>query len=78
MRCQSALGTTMAQSWSSLVRGDEGSNQPNSQTNLVTVLHALFLLFCDFINPTDNHLGRFDPSSPSSKDLHGRVHCGEN
>ena len=50
--------------WSSLVEGDEGSYLPNCQTNLVIALHALFLLFCIFINTTAYHLGRYKPSSP--------------
>ena len=46
-------------SWSSLVRGDEGSYQPNSQTNLVMVLY-LSVLFCNFINAAAYHLGRYE------------------
>ena len=31
----------------------------------------LSLLFCNFINTTANYLGRQEPSSPSTKELHG-------
>ena len=45
---------------------DEGLYQPNSHVNLVSmVLHALYLLFCNFINATDYHLGRYEHTSPS-------------
>ena len=36
-------------------------------TNLVIVLHELFW---HFINTTAYHLDRYDPLSPSSKELH--------
>ena len=52
--------------WSSLVEGDEGSNLPNCQTNLVIALHAVSLLFCKVINTAAYHLGRYMPSSPVS------------
>ena len=40
--------------WSrnSLVEGDEASYRPNCETNLVIVLHKLFVLFHNFTNPT--------------------------
>ena len=53
--------------WSSLVEGGEGSYLPNCQTTLVIAL----LLFCIFINTTAYHLGRYEPSPPSTKELHG-------
>ena len=37
----------------------------NYQTNLVIDLHVLSLLFCNFINSTAYHLGKYEPSSPS-------------
>ena len=41
---------------SSLVEGNEGSYQPNNQTNLVIALHdTLSLLFCHFINTSAYH-----------------------
>ena len=52
--------------------GDEGSHLPNCQTTLVIALDALFLLFCIFINTTAYHLGRYEPSPPSTKELHAR------
>ena len=54
------------QPWSSLVEGDGGLYLPNCQTNLVIALHAPSLLFWHFINTTDYHLGRYEPSSPIS------------
>ena len=38
---------------------------------MVIALDALFLLFCIFINTTAYHLGRYKPSPPSTKELHG-------
>ena len=58
-----------------IVEGDEGSCLPNCQTTLVIALDALFLLFCIFINTTAYHLGRYEPSPPSSKELHGSSMC---
>ena len=43
---------------------------PNRQTTLVIALDALFLLFCIFINTTAYHLGKYEPSPPSTKELH--------
>ena len=40
---------------------DEGSNLPNCQTNLDIVCEEL---------TTDFHLGRYEPSSPPTKELH--------
>ena len=60
------LRQRMVKSCSSLVEGGEGSNLPNCQTNLVMALFTLSLLFCKFINTTAYHLGRYEPSSPSS------------
>ena len=37
---------------SSLVEGDEGLYLPNCQSNLVIVVYALSLLFCNLINTT--------------------------
>ena len=56
--------------WSSLAEGGEGSYLPNRQTTLVIALDALSLLFCIFINATAYHLGRYEPSPPSTKELH--------
>ena len=45
----------------------------------VIVLHKLSQFFCNFINTTANRLGLCDPSSPSTKELHGcnlRESCG--
>ena len=50
---------------------DEGSYLPNCQKYLVIGLHALSILFCNFINTTAWHLRRCKPSSPSSKEAHG-------
>ena len=52
------------------VKGDEGLYLPNCQTNFVIALHALSLLFCDFINTKAYHLGRCETSSLSTKELH--------
>ena len=41
---------------------------PNCQTNLVIALHALSLLFWNFINSTAYHLSRYEVSS--TKELH--------
>ena len=38
---------------------------------LVIALDALFLLFCIFINTKAYPLGRYKPSPPSTKELHG-------
>ena len=56
--------------WSSFVEGGEASYLPNCQTTLVIALDALSLLFCIFINTTSYHLGRYEPSPPSTKELH--------
>ena len=63
--------THIVRAWSSLVEGGEGLYLPNCQTTLVIALDALFLLFCIFINTTAYHLGRYEPSPPSTKELHG-------
>ena len=57
--------------WSSLVEGGECFYLPNCQTTLDIALDALSLLFCIFINTTAYHLGRYEPSPPSTKELHG-------
>ena len=57
--------------WSSLAEGGEGSYLPNCQTNLVIAIYTLSQLFCKFINTTAYHLGRYEPSPPSTKELHG-------
>ena len=48
--------------------GDEGPFLPNCQTNLVI---ALPLIFWHFINTIAYHLGRYQPSSPTTE-LHVR------
>ena len=53
-----------------LLTADEGKYLPKCQTNLVISLHALSILFCNFISTTAYHLGRYMPSSPSTKELH--------
>ena len=53
------------------MEGDEGTYLPNCQSNLVIALHALSLLFCNLINTLINHFGSYEPSSPSTKELHG-------
>ena len=60
--------------WSSLVEGGEGLYLPNCQTTLVIALDALFLLFCIFINTTAYHMGRYEPSPSSTKELHASFH----
>ena len=61
------LGTNLiVQPGSSLVEGGEGLYLPNCQTNLVIALYTLSLLFCEFINTTFYHLGRYKSSSPIS------------
>ena len=54
----------------SLVEGGEGLYLPNCQTTLVIALDVLSLLFCIFINTTSYHMGRYEPSPPSTKELH--------
>ena len=54
----------------SLVEGGEGLYLHNCQTTLVIALDALFLLFSIFINTTAYHLDRYEPSPPSTKELH--------
>ena len=44
---------------------------PICQTNLVIALYTLSILFCKFINTTAYPLGRYKPSPPSTKELHG-------
>ena len=44
---------------------------PICQTNFAIVLRALSLVFWNFINTTSYHLGRYEPSSPTTKELHG-------
>ena len=46
----------------------------NFQTNLVIVIHALLLLFWNFINTIAYHLGQYEDSSTSTKGLHGLSH----
>ena len=53
------------------VEGGEGLYLPNCQTNLVISLYTLSLLFRKFINTTAYHLGRYEPSPRSTKELHG-------
>ena len=53
--------------------GDEGSYLPNYQINLVIALQALSIYFWHFINTIDCHLGRYEPLSPSTKELHGQA-----
>ena len=60
-------------SWSSLVEGGEGLYLPNCQTTLVIALDALFLIFCNFMNTTAYHLGRYEPLPSSTKELHGPI-----
>ena len=48
---------------SSLIEGGEGFYLPNYQTNLGIALYTLSLLFCNLINTTAYHLGRYKPSS---------------
>ena len=60
----------MGLAWSSLVEGGEGLYLPNRQTTLVIALDALSLLFCIFINTTVYHLVKYEPSPPSTKELH--------
>ena len=62
---------SIRRAWSSLVEGGEGLYLPNCQTTLVIALDALSLLFCIFVNSTAYHLGRHEPSPPSTKELHG-------
>ena len=69
--CDVYLRQELVQStWSSLVRGDEGSYQSNGQTNLVIFLCTLSL-FCNYISVLAYHLGPLEPSSPSTKELTG-------
>ena len=62
-----------SQSGSSLVEGGEGLYLPNFRTNLVIVLYTLSLLLSKFINKTAYHLGRYEPSSFSTKEFHELV-----
>ena len=50
--------------------GGEESYLQNCQTTLVIALDTLSLLFCIFINTTAYHLGRYEPSPPSTEELH--------
>ena len=43
-------------------------------TTLVIALDAVSLLFCFLINTTSYHLGRYEPSPPSTKELHDYRH----
>ena len=56
----------MIDPWGSLLAGDEGKYQPN----LDIVHRKLSTLFWYFANTTPYHLGRYDPSSASAKELH--------
>ena len=58
----------LATAWSSNVEGDEGLCLPSCQTNLVIVLQELFR---HFINTTTYLLNLYEPSSSSTKELHG-------
>ena len=58
-------------SWSSLVQRDDGFCRPNCQTNLVTAFHALSLILQ--FNKHNSFLP-LEPSSPSTKELHGPDH----
>ena len=51
--------------WSSLVEGDEGLHQTKCQNFLVIVLYEQSLLYA-----TAYHLDRYEPLSPSTKELH--------
>ena len=51
--------------------GDEGMYLPNCQINLIIVnLELLSVLFWHFISTTAYHIGRYEPSCPSIKELH--------
>ena len=58
---------------SSLVDGHEGSYLPKCQTNILIYLHELSPLLWYFIKKASYNLGRFEPSSPYTKELHGQV-----
>ena len=62
-----------AQSWSALVQIDEGLYMPNCRTYLVIALNELSLLFWHVTNTTSWHLRWYEPSYPSTKELHGPV-----
>ena len=67
------LGRATLKQGAQQLMGDEGWYLPNFQTNLVIALHALSLLFGNFINTTAYHLSRYEPSYHSTKDLHGSL-----
>ena len=48
---------------------------PWCTVSIVLYFNALSLLFCIFINTTSYHLGRYDTSPPSTKELHGFTNC---
>ena len=50
-----------------------GSYLPSCKTNFVIVLLAQTILFSHFINTTAYLLGRWEPSSPSTKGLHAKM-----
>ena len=60
--------------WFYIHHGAEGLYLPSCQTNLVIALDAVSLLFCIIINTTAYHLGRYEPSPPSNKELHAYTH----
>ena len=54
-------------------REDEGWYRLNSQLSLLIVLREQSVLFWRFINVTAYHLGRYEPSSPSTKEIHAKI-----
>ena len=56
--------------WSSFVESYEGLYLPNSQTSFDIVQLGLSK-FIQFLNTTTYRLGRNEPSSPPTRDLHG-------
>ena len=56
--------------WSSLVEGGEGLYLPNCPKIDYCPLYTVSIA-CMFINTTAYHLGKYEPSPPSTKELHG-------
>ena len=59
--------------WSSLVEGDEQLDQPNSQTTLELCHECVALFFWVEHKHNSFLLGRIQPSSPSTKELHAQA-----
>ena len=61
----------MVEAWSALTEGDKGSYQPSCQTTLAVAVHTVKTFNMNLTCISAYQLGRYEPSSLSTKALHG-------